>query len=132
MKQPKISILSLFLLLILINPLPIKAITVISVTKEFLNFEILDASIDSEKLTISGWAFINDSQHYKNTTDHSIKIEFLSLNHSFMVDATLTNLSMTSSYAALGYSFCADGVYGSGSCNYYYEYVWIGYTKLDR
>jgi hypothetical protein len=123
MKKPKIGIISLFLVLILINPLPIKAVTVISVTKEFLNFEILDASIDSEKITISGWAFINDSQHFKNTTDHSIRLEFISLNHSFMVDATLTNLSMTSSYAALGYSFCADGVYGSGSCNYYYEYV---------
>jgi len=30
---------------------------------------------------------------------------------------------MTSSYAASGFSYCVDGVYGASSCNYYYEYV---------
>ncbi|NTW95050.1 MAG: DUF5011 domain-containing protein [Erysipelotrichaceae bacterium] len=106
-----------------IHPLSIQAITLTPVSKEFLNFEILDVKINSDFISIKGWAFINDSQHYKNTTDHSIKLEFVSLNHSFTFDATLTNLSMTSSFAAMGYSYCADGVYGASSCNYYYEYV---------
>jgi hypothetical protein len=123
MRTLKIRLITTILFILIINPLSSKAITITSVTKELLNFEILDASIDSNSITLSGWAFINESQHYKNTTDHSIKLEFISLNHSFVVDATLTNLSMTSSFAALGYSYCADGVYGANTCNYYYEYV---------
>ncbi len=102
MKRTRIILNVVFLLIVLVNPLTLKATTITSVTKEYLNFEILNASIDSENITISGWAFINESQHYKTTTDHAIKLEFVSLDHTFMVDTTLTNLSMTSSFAALG------------------------------
>lgn len=123
MKKTRIILNVVFLLIVLVNPFTLKATTITSVTKEYLNFEILNASIDSENITISGWAFINESQHYKTTTDHSIKLEFVSLDHTFVVDTTLTNLSMTSSFAALGYSYCDDGVYGASYCNYYYDYV---------
>lgn len=123
MRRILLSGIITILLSLVIDPLPTRAITVSSVTKEFLNFEILDAKMTSEFITIKGWAFINESQHYKNTTDHSIKLEFVSLNHTFTFDAKLTNFSMTSSFAAIGYSYCAAGVYGASNCNYYYEYV---------
>jgi len=73
MKKFRRTIIIFAILIKIINPISSKAITITTVTKEFLNFEILNATIDSDKITISGWAFINDSQHYKNTADHSIK-----------------------------------------------------------
>jgi hypothetical protein len=118
--------ITFFLMFVELNALNAKAYTISMTTKEFLNFEILDTVISNDGITIKGWAFINENQHYRNTSDHAIQLEFISLNGSTIVDAVLTNISMTSSYEQLGLKYCIDGVYFSTTCNYFYEYV--GFT----
>lgn len=124
----KLSILFLIcsLMLIDLKTIKVNAATFTMTTKESLNFEILDTVMTTDSITIKGWAFINENQHYKSISDHSIQLEFISLNGSIIVNTTLTNLSMTSSYLQIGLSYCATGVYFSSTCNYYYEYV--GFT----
>lgn len=118
-----------FLLLISISTLTelrVNSYTISTATKESLNFEILDAKLTSESLMITGWAFINENQHYKTALDHTIQLEFISLSDTFTVTADLSNLSMTSAYEQLGLPYCAAGVYFSITCNYTYDYV--GFT----
>jgi len=115
-----------FMILVDLTALETKAYSISMTTKEFLNFEILETTMTSDSITIKGWAFINENQHYKTTSDHSIQIEFISIKGSTILDTTLTNISMTSSYEQFGLSYCRDGVYFQSTCNYYYEYV--GFT----
>lgn len=103
-----------------------KATVLTMTTKEFLNFEILDINLNQDNITIQGWAFLNENQHFKTPADHAIRLEFISQENTFIVDATLTNFSMTSAYEQSGLSMCADGVYFETQCNYYFEYV--GFT----
>jgi len=105
------------------TPRLVKAVTISMTTKEFLNFEVLDVTFNPSTLTLSGWAFINENQHFKTTDDHRIQLEFISLVDSFIVEASLTDLSMTSSYQEMGLDFCPMNQYYSSTCNYYYENV---------
>ncbi len=123
------NFLKVFVLLLVVSPLTelsVNSYTISTATKESLNFEILDAKLTSDSLTITGWAFINENQHYKTALDHTIHLEFTSLSDAFTVTADLMNLSMTSAYEQLGLPYCAAGVYFSITCNYTYEYV--GFT----
>ncbi len=126
----------LFVLLILIcilNPLPLKALTISMTTKEFLSFEILDAQLTESTVTLSGWAFINDTQHFRNATDHSIQLEFISIQDTFIINTDLTNISMTSSNQDMSLSFCKENIYNTSSCNYYFENVGFQVTiPLDQ
>jgi len=126
MKKIARLVIVIVLMLVDLNALKAKAYTISMTTKEFLNFEILETFITSDGITIKGWAFINENQHYRNSNDHAIQLEFISLNGSTIVDAVLTNISMTSSYEQVGLKYCSEGVYFSSTCNYYYEYV--GFT----
>lgn len=103
-----------------------KAYVLTTTTKEFLNFEILDISLVNDSVTIQGWAFLNENQHFRTTEDHAILLEFTSLENSFTINATLTNFSMTSAYEQAGLPMCPEGVYFETKCNYYLEYV--GFT----
>jgi len=117
------------ILIILLSPvteLRVNSFTIVPTTKASLNFEILDAQMTSDTLTITGWAFINENQHYKSTTDHTIQLEFISLTESYIITANLVNLSMTSAYEQLGLPYCAEGVFYASTCNYNYDYV--GFT----
>lgn len=116
----------LFISLSLLTELRVKSFTIIPTTKASLNFEILDAQMTTDSLTITGWAFINENQHYLSSTDHTIQLEFISLSESFIITANLMNLSMTSAYEQLGLPYCAVDVYYASTCNYNYEY--IGFT----
>lgn len=113
----------LIILLSQFAELRVTSFTIVPTTKASLNFEILDAQMTPDTLTITGWAFINENQHYKTTTDHTIQLEFISLSESFIVTANLVNLSMTSAYEQLGLPYCAADVYYASTCNYNYDYV---------
>ena len=102
MKKIARLIIVIILMLVDLNALKVKAYTISMTTKEFLNFEILDTVITNDGITIKGWAFINENQHYRNTSDHAIQLEFISVNGSTIVDAELTNTSMTSSNEQVG------------------------------
>jgi len=102
------------------------ALTPTMTTKEFLNYEIMDTVISAQAITISGWAFIKKNQHFRSHLDHEISIEFISTHNTFVVDASLTNISMTSSYANAGLNYCAEYVYHQSTCNYNFENV--GFT----
>lgn len=121
-RQTFIVILSSFLYLSLVVTQS-KALAPTMTTKEFLNYEILDTVIDSQSITISGWAFIKKNQHFRSQLDHEIALEFISTDNTFIVNTTLTNISMTSSFLYAGLSYCAENLYFKSTCNYYFEYV---------
>lgn len=124
MKQIITRIVSFLIILMCpLAELRVKSFTIVPTTKASLNFEILDAQMTPETLTINGWAFINENQHYETTSDHTIQLEFISLSESFIVTANLVNLSMTSAYEQLGLPYCAADVYYASTCNYNYDYV---------
>lgn len=119
-------ILALILLLSQIQGTVTKAYNIQMTTKEFLNFEVLNISLLNDAITIQGWAFLNENQHFRTTADHAIQLEFVSIEDHFTINASLTNLSMTSAYEQIGLPMCPDGVYFETSCNYAFEYV--GFT----
>lgn len=123
MKKFLIVVLSIFIMLTINPAKQINSLTINQTTKEFLNFEILTITMSADSITISGWAFINENQHFRTSADHAIQLEFIGSTGSFIIDATLTSISMTSSYQQLGLPTCAEGVYYSSTCNYYYENV---------
>lgn len=115
------------MLLLTITPIEQAAsLIIVQTTKEFLNFEILNTTMSSDSITINGWAFINENQHFRTSSDHTIQLEFIGSTSTFTVETTLTAISMTSSYLQLGLPYCGEGVYFQSTCNYYYENV--GFT----
>ena len=119
-----VKILSISILVIsLFKPMPVHAITVTMTTKERLNYEILDVTISASSITVTGWAFLNNNQHFRSSADHSVYIEFVGMSDSFVVSTSLTNISMTSTYQQMGMSFCPEKNYNSQTCNYYYDNV---------
>lgn len=123
MKKSLIVVLSIFIMLTINPAKQVNSLTINQTTKEFLNFEILSTTMSADSITISGWAFINENQHFRTSTDHGIQLEFIGSTGSFIVNATLASISMTKSYEQLGLPYCAEGVYNSSTCNYYYENV---------
>ena len=56
-----------------------------TVLKAKLPYEILSIEVNNNILNVSGWAFINHTQHFLNQSTHEISILFQSKTHQFQV-----------------------------------------------
>lgn len=99
-----------------------------TVSKYHLPYEVLSTTLNKDTLTITGWAFINQNQHFLNDSTHEIAIVFQSKDHQFTKQATLTNLDMTSLMTYRGSPICKSNEFNkiSSVCNYSYKNV--GFT----
>lgn len=124
--KPWLPWLTLFLLRFWL--LDIHAATETSVTKYNLPYEITGVSIDQGSLVISGWAFISYQQHFIDSSDHQVEIEFISAGHGFREVAQLTMSSQTSMMEYFGSPQCSStSLYQAPEiCNYRYDNV--GFT----
>ena len=93
------------------------------VDKGSLPYEILSIHVSDTHMQISGWAFISYRQHFDSSSDHATQIEFVSLNHHFIVNAHLTSHSKTDLMAYFGSPTCSNSSINQAPevCNYRYE-----------
>ncbi len=96
-----------------------------TVLKAKLPYEILSIEVNNNILNVSGWAFINHTQHFLNQSTHEISILFQSKTHQFQVMGNLTNIDLTESMQYRGAPTCANNVYfrEPSTCNYNYKNV---------
>lgn len=96
-----------------------------TVSKHSLPYEILSTVLNKDTLTITGWAFINQNQHFLNDSTHEIAITFQSKEHQFTKKATLNKLDMTSLMTYRGSPLCKIDEYNKypSQCNYSYKNV---------
>jgi len=120
----KYSYLLIFLLLFLCR-VNVNAVNETVVGKEKLYYEINSITFSNNRINISGWGFINETQHYLNASDHSIEIEFISINNIFRVQTVLNSRDLTSDMLEAGNPTCAANIYNQDAsiCNYSYQYV---------
>lgn len=91
--------------------------------RSIFNYELLDVSINNDKLHLKGWGLLINVQNFYGSSTHDLTIELKSGNKYIEVPTTLTNRSLTSNIRYDGYSFCSDKTYYSTKCNYKYENV---------
>ncbi len=100
-----------------------------TVAKKDLPYEIQEIRFDGEFLTIKGWAFLHETQHFLSKDDHSYKLVLKSVNDQIEVgdenfnkfNASQTNLM----YYTTSGKYCSLTNYNkkSTTCNYKYENV---------
>lgn len=95
------------------------------VLKQQLPYEITDVKVSSSTLTIEGWAFINENQHFLNENTHSTFIEFTSKNDRFRVKARSLDKDMSGLMRYAGARLCRPTEYykAASFCNYSYKNV---------
>jgi hypothetical protein len=125
MEIAKVCIIFFFLIL---SSLPVSAAGEAIVAKAALPYEISSISATISDLTFSGWAFLVDTQHFVNVSDHSYELEFASLQHTFRVDTTLTSLNLTELMRYSGAPLCANNVYFQKDTTCYSRYENVGFT----
>lgn len=121
----KISKLLPFMFLILSIPFILQVNAETGVTKAKLPYEVISISIEGEYVHISGWAFIAYTQHFENSSDHGVSLDFVSSTHQFRVNALITPISQTKTMEYFGSPICANNIYNQipEICNYRYENV---------
>jgi hypothetical protein len=108
--------------------IPISAADEAIVAKELLPYEITNISATTGAITLSGWAFLVDTQHFVNASDHSYELEFASVQHTFRVAMTLTSLNLTELMRYSGVPLCANTLYFQKDTTCYSKYENVGFT----
>ena len=93
--------------------------------KTTLPYEISSIITGLSSFEISGWAFLNETQHFQSSADHNYEIEFASPAHTFRARGMATAVSQTETMKFAGTTACAANVYfqPGRTCFYYYENV---------
>jgi hypothetical protein len=112
--------------------IPISAADEAIVAKELLPYEITNISATTGAITLSGWAFLVDTQHFVNASDHSYELEFASVQHTFRVAMTLTSLNLTELMRYSGVPLCANTLYFQKDTTCYSKYENVGFTAIYR
>lgn len=93
--------------------------------KTTLPYEISSIITGLSSFEITGWAFLNETQHFQSSADHNYEIEFSSPAHTFRARGMATAVSQTETMKFAGTPVCAANVYFQPGriCFYYYENV---------
>lgn len=130
--------ISLTLMFLLLNTLNIYAsnydtyIYTSSKQDNGLTYELVKVDLTTTSLYLEGWAYIPDTQHYKNTSDITTTIMvYESGGEEMYFPTTITskyNLTEVEKFANV--SYCGDNVYNQdpSKCAYYYNYVGFNVT----
>lgn len=123
----KSSLLWVGLLLVLIT-IPTLAAGETIVSKTLLPYEILNVSMTQSTMTVTGWAILNETQHFINAADHSYELEFASPEHTFRVNGTITSTTLTDTFRYGGAPICATTAYFKTDTTCYYRFENAGFS----
>lgn len=98
------------------------------VSKTMLPYEILSVSMTQSTMTVTGWGILNETQHFINSTDHSYELEFVSPEHTFRVNGTITNTTLTETFRYGGAPICATTAYFKTDTTCYYRFENAGFS----
>ena len=125
MKRISLCVLiSLFLMVVI----PVEAAGETIVSKTLLPYEILSISMSQSTMTVSGWAILNETQHFVTSSDHSYELEFASNEHTFRVTGTTTGTNLTDTFRYGGAPICATTAYFKTDTICYYRFENVGFT----
>lgn len=121
---------SLFIVIIMLMILTIPAVAVgeTVVSKTMLPYEILSVSMTQNTMTVTGWAILNETQHFISSADHSYELEFASPEHTFRVNGTITNTTLTETFRYGGAPICATNAYFKTDTTCYYRFENAGFS----
>lgn len=97
------------------------------VGKDKLVYEINSAKLDSNGITLSGWSFIGESQHFTNTKDFSGSIVIYNGKHELEYPLVFKALDMTGIMKLLNTSRCGDTQYNKPGRQCYYDLTTVGW-----
>ncbi len=119
-----VFILCTMLILIFVKT-PTDALNEQITDKTTLPYEISAITSGASSFEITGWAFLNETQHFQTSADHNYEIEFSSPAHTFRSRGMPTAVSQTEIMKFAGTSACAPNLYyqPGRTCFYYYENV---------
>lgn len=117
-------LVSLFLMVVI----PVEAAGETIVSKTLLPYEILSISMSQSTMTLTGWAILNETQHFITSSDHSYELEFASNEHTFRVTGTTTGTNLTETFRYGGAPICATTAYFKTDTTCYYRFENVGFT----
>lgn len=89
--------------------------------------EINNVKLDDKNkiITIEGWGFISDAQHFLNSSTHRYTLNLKSKSHSFDVSGSIRAMSHTETMFFAGSRYCEINEYNKDStiCNHRYENI---------
>ncbi|MBE6114808.1 MAG: DUF5011 domain-containing protein [Erysipelotrichaceae bacterium] len=97
------------------------------VGKEKLVYEINSAVLESDGITLSGWSFIGESQHFTDPSEFSGSIVIYNGRHELEYPLVFRELDMTAIMKLLNTSRCGDKQYNRLGRECYYDLTMVGW-----
>lgn len=99
----------------------------ISTNKEKVVYEITSITAETEGIHVEGWGFINETQHYNDTSTYKGELLLKSAKDEFQVPLSFKYKDMTYLMKMQGRRRCGDQEYQKSANECFYDYSMVGF-----
>lgn len=128
MNLNKVKIISIALILLTFYVLIVDVNAYTKVSKDKLIYEINSATLDETGISISGWSFIGESQHFSDTKDFYGALLLDNGNEILEFPLSFYRKDMTDLMKMGNPRRCGDNEYNQNARTCYYDYSNVGWS----